>query len=368
LPHLFAELKLRGITLTNRIGVSPMCQYSCVDGFANEWHFVHLATRAVGGAGLVFAEAAAVTPEGRITPDDLGVWSDAHFEPLERIVRFINEQGAVAGIQLAHAGRRGSAYRPWAGRRGAVPKAEGGWQPVGPSPIPYGDSFAAPRELTVEEIAALQDAFVVAAKRAFAAGFRIIEIHAAHGYLLNEFLSPLTNKRADAYGGSFENRTRFLCETVTAVRKNLPERCPVFVRISATDWMKDGWDANDSVELARRLKALGVDLIDCSAGGLCEQEQPPVGPGYQTPFAERIRREAGIATATVGMITAPAQADHIIRTGQADLVLLAREMLREPYWPLQAARELGHEMAWPAQYLRAGPRGAPARIPAHPLD
>ncbi|MEJ0092982.1 MAG: NADH:flavin oxidoreductase/NADH oxidase [Methylocella sp.] len=366
MPHLFSELRLRDIVLSNRIGVSPMCQYSCVDGLATDWHFVHLATRAVGGAALVFTEAAAITPEGRISPHDLGAWSEAHFEPLERIARFVSGQGSVPGIQLAHAGRKGSTYRPWSGH-GAVAEADGGWRPVGPSALSFSDSYATPRELAGDEIATLQKAFATATERAFAAGFRVIEIHAAHGYLLHEFLSPLSNNRTDAYGGSFENRTRFLREIVAAVRKVLPERCPVFVRISATDWVKGGWDVDQSVELARHLKTLGVDLIDCSSGGNVERAEIPVGSGYQTPFAERIRREAEIATAAVGMITSAAQADHIIRTGQADFALLARELLREPYWPLRAALELGHKMPWPAQYLRAAPHGAPERAP-HEID
>jgi 2,4-dienoyl-CoA reductase-like NADH-dependent reductase (Old Yellow Enzyme family) len=367
MPHLFSELKLRDVKIPNRIGVSPMCQYSCVDGYANDWHFAHLAARAVGGAGLVITEAAAVTPEGRISPQDLGVWSDKHFEPLERIVRFIDSQGAIAGIQLAHAGRKASVYRPWSGQ-GAVPEALGGWRPVGPSATSFSANYATPGELSVDGIAALQQAFATAAERAYAAGFWAIEIHAAHGYLFHQFLSPLSNLRTDAYGGSFDNRTRFLRDCVAAVRQALPDRCPLLVRISATDWTKGGWDVDQSVELARQLKELGVDAIDCSSGGNVEKAEIPVGPGYQAPFAARIRREADIATAAVGMITAPAQADQIIRNGQADLVLLARELLREPYWPLNAARELGQSMSWPAQYLRAAPRDASERVPAHEID
>lgn len=367
MTHLFSALQVRGTVLANRIAVSPMCQYSCTDGFANEWHYVHLCSRAVGGAGLIFTEAAAVTPEGRISPQDLGVWSDAHFEPLEKIIRFIGEQGGVAGIQLAHAGRKGSTYRPWSGT-GMVPAAEGGWQPLAPSAVPFSNSYPTPKELTADEIHGLSQAFVAAAERAFRAGFRIIEIHAAHGYLFHEFLSPLSNRRTDNYGGSFEHRSRFLRDTVAAIRKVLPERCPLFVRISATDWVEGGWDVAQSVELSRELKALGVDLIDCSSGGNVEQAEIPIGPGYQTAFADKIRREAQIATAAVGMITAAAQADHIIRTGQADLVLLARELLREPYWPLHAAKELGVALPWPPQYLRAAPRGTPERTPAHEID
>jgi 2,4-dienoyl-CoA reductase-like NADH-dependent reductase (Old Yellow Enzyme family) len=367
MAHLMSELRLRDVVLPNRIGVSPMCQYSCADGFANDWHFVHLGTRAVGGAGLVLTEAAAVVPEGRITPEDLGVWSEAHFEPLERITRFIDAHGSIAGIQLAHAGRKASTYRPWSGK-GAVSVADGGWQPVGPSAVSFSQSYTTPREMSVGEIREVRDAFAVAAERSYRAGFRVIEIHAAHGYLMHEFLSPLSNQRGDEYGGSFENRTRALRETTAAVRKVLPDRCPLIVRISATDWTDGGWDVEQSVELSRALKALGADLIDVSTGGNIETAAMPVGPGYQTTFAERIRREAGIATSTVGMITSAAQADHVVRTGQADLVLLARELLRNPYWPLYAAQELGHPMAWPAQYLRAAPAGSTERVPAHEID
>jgi 2,4-dienoyl-CoA reductase-like NADH-dependent reductase (Old Yellow Enzyme family) len=367
MSHLFSELKLRGVTLANRIGVSPMCQYSCEDGYANDWHFAHLASRAVGGASLVFTEAAAVTPEGRISPQDLGAWSDKHFEPLERIARFVAAQGANAGIQLAHAGRKASTYRPWSGQ-GSIPDSEGGWRSLGPSPAPFGKGYATPEELSVDRILALQQAFATAAKRAYDAGFRVIEIHAAHGYLIHEFLSPLSNHRADAYGGSFDNRTRFLRDCVSAIRGALPDRCPLFVRISSTDWTDGGWDIEQSIELSKRLKSLGVDVIDCSSGGNVENATIPVGPGYQVPFAARIRREAGIATAAIGMIVAPAQADQIIRNGEADVVLLAREFLRDPYFPLRAARELGQPMSWPAQYLRAAPRDSTARVAAHETD
>jgi 2,4-dienoyl-CoA reductase-like NADH-dependent reductase (Old Yellow Enzyme family) len=367
LSHLFSEFKLRGITFANRIGVSPMCQYSCENGFANDWHFAHLSARAVGGAGLVFTEAAAVSPEGRISPQDLGVWSEDHFVPLERIVRFIQSQGAVAGIQLAHAGRKASVYRPWSGQ-GGVALSEGGWRTVAPSPIAFGAGYATPDELSVDGISTIQRAFATAAKRAHAAGFRTIELHAAHGYLIHEFLSPLSNRRADQYGGSFDNRARFLLECAAAIRNALPEQCPLIVRISATDWTEGGWDLEQSIELARRLKSLGVDAIDCSSGGNVERAEIPVGPGYQVQFAERIRREAGIATLAVGMILAAAQADQIVRNAEADLVLLARELLRDPYWPLRAARELGHSMSWPAQYLRAAPRDSPERVGAHEFD
>lgn len=368
MPHLFSKLRMRDVDFGNRIGVSPMCQYSSVDGYANDWHFAHLAARAVGGAALVFTEAAAVSPEGRISPQDLGAWSERHFEPLERIARFIDSQGARAGIQLAHAGRKGSTYRPGAGH-GAVAENAGGWRPVAPSAIAFSDAYAKPDELTVDQIKALQTAFAVAADRAAAAGFDVVEVHGAHGYLIHEFLSPFSNRRTDAYGGSFDNRTRFLRECVAAVRGAMPERCPLFVRISSTDWVEGGWDIQQSVELARLLLALGVDVIDCSSGGNLEKAEIPIGPGYQTPFAERIRREANIATAAVGMITAPAQADQIIRNGQADIVLLAREMLRDPYWPAHAAQELGQVAPWPRQYLRAAPSGAPERVAASaPVD
>jgi 2,4-dienoyl-CoA reductase-like NADH-dependent reductase (Old Yellow Enzyme family) len=366
MPHLFSKLRMRDVDFSNRIGVAPMCQHSCVDGYANDWHFAHLAARATGGAALVFTEAAAVTPEGRISPQDLGVWSEKHFEPLERIARFMDSQGARAGVQLAHAGRKGSTYRPGAGQ-GAIPEAAKGWRPVAPTPVAFSDTYAKPDELTVEQIKALQKAFAVAAERAAAAGFDVIEIHAARGYLIHEFLSPFSNRRVDAYGGSFENRTRFLRECVAAVRRAAPERCALFVRISATDWAEGGWDIDQSVELARLLLALGVDVIDCSSGGNLEKADIPMGPGYQTPFAERIRREANIATAAVGLITAPTQADQIIRNDQADLVLLARAMLRDPYWPLHAAQELGQATPWPRQYLRAVPTGTSEHVPLSTL-
>lgn len=367
MAQLFSELKLRGVALPNRIGVSPMCQYSCVDGLADDWHFAHLAARAVGGAGLVIAEAAAVTPEGRISPQDLGVWNEAHFEPLERIAHFVGRQGAIAGIQLAHAGRKGGVYRPWSGE-GTVPEAQGGWRPIAPSALAFASHYPTPREMNVDDLSAVRAAFAIAAGRAYAAGFRVIELHAAHGYLLHQFLSPLSNLRTDAYGGAFENRIRFVLECAAAVRKALPDRCPLFVRVSATDWTEGGWDVEQSVALARRLKAQGVDLIDCTSGGNVEKAAIPVGPGYQVPFAARIRREAGIATAAVGMITRAEQAEQILQNGAADMVLLARELLRDPYWPLHAAQALGHAISWPAQYLRAAPRGAPEREPLGEIE
>jgi 2,4-dienoyl-CoA reductase-like NADH-dependent reductase (Old Yellow Enzyme family) len=308
----------------------------------------------------VFTEAAAVTADGRISPEDLGIWHDVHGAALERAVRFIKTQGSAAGMQLAHAGRKASTRRPWDGA-GAVPPDEGGWQPIGPTAEPFAPNYPVPRAMTLSDIADVTQAFADAARRALAAGFDVVEVHAAHGYLIHEFLSPLTNTRTDDYGGSFDGRVRLCLEVVDAVRGVWPEDRPLFVRLSATDWTDGGWDAGQSVELARRLHVNGVDVIDCSSGGNVLRAQIPVGPGYQVPFAERIRRDAGIATAAVGLITTPAQADEIIRSGQADLVLLAREMLRDPYWPLRAAAELGHQMPWPPQYLRAAPPDPPSR-------
>ncbi|HET7785162.1 MAG TPA: NADH:flavin oxidoreductase/NADH oxidase [Myxococcales bacterium] len=350
---LFDPLDLRGVTLRNRIVVSPMCQYSSEDGFANDWHFVHLGTRAVGGAGLVFTEASAVTPEGRISPQDLGIWKDEHVSELSRIVRFIDAQGAVAGMQLAHAGRKASTQQPWAGNRVLSP-AEGGFRPIlAPSAVPFRPEDPAPEALDAAGIARIVKAFGDAAGRALGAGFRTLEIHAAHGYLLHEFLSPLANRRSDAHGGSFENRIRALLEVTRAVRARWPERLPLFVRISATDWTEGGWDIEQSVELSRRLAKEGVDLIDCSSGGMVPGVKIPAGPGYQAPFAERIRREAGIRTGAVGLIRSADQAEHVLRSGQADAVILARQLLREPYWPLAAARQLGVQVRWPPQYDRA---------------
>ena len=338
-----------------------MCEYSSDDGFANDWHLVHLGSRAVGGAGLVFTEASAVLPEGRITPNDLGVWKDEHIAALARIVEFLHGQGARAAIQLAHAGRKASMQRPWDGERLLLP-AEGGWNDVvAPSSVAFRADYAEPQELDLAGINRVTQAFCVATSRAVRAGFDVVEIHAAHGYLLHEFLSPLSNKRTDAYGGSFDNRIRLLVETVDAVRLVLPAEMPLFVRISATEWTEGGWDVDDSVALARVLKEHGVDLIDTSSGGNVAGAKIPTGPGYQAPFAERIRREAGIATAAVGQITEAAQAEEIVKGGQADLVLLAREMLRDPYWPLHAAEELGVDVSWPAQYLRAAHRTSGAR-------
>jgi 2,4-dienoyl-CoA reductase-like NADH-dependent reductase (Old Yellow Enzyme family) len=352
--HLFEPLRLRDVTLRNRIGVSPMCQYSSPDGVATTWHLVHLGARAVGGAGLVMTEASAVAPEGRISPDDLGLWNDAQAEALAPIARFVREQGAAVGVQLAHAGRKASTAKPWGERANQpVTSDQGGWQPVGPSPLPFSPTSPVPAALDEAGIASVIAAFGRAAARALAVGFDVLEVHAAHGYLLHEFLSPLTNQRADAWGGSFERRARLLREVVRAVRAVWPERLPLLVRVSATDWVEGGWTLDDTVALARLLRDDGVDLLDCSSAGAVPGAKIPVGPGYQTTFAERVRREAGIATAAVGLITSPAQADHIVRSGQADVVLLARELLRDPHWPLRAARELGKEIAWPAQYQRA---------------
>jgi 2,4-dienoyl-CoA reductase-like NADH-dependent reductase (Old Yellow Enzyme family) len=355
MPALFDPLTVKSITLRNRIGVSPMCMYSSDDGVANEWHLVHLGSRATGGAGLIIAEATAVSPEGRITPGDAGIWADQHVEPLARITRFVKQHGAVAGIQLAHAGRKASAARPWEGGAHLADKA-GGWETVAPSAIPFGGSLnKTPRELTFSDIAKLQGDFAAAAQRSLAAGYEWLELHSAHGYLSHQFLSPLSNHRTDRYGGSFENRVRFLIETTRAVRAIWPERLPLTVRLSCTDWIEGGWTIDESVELARRLKTEGVDLIDCSSGGGAAVANIPVGPGYQVAFAERIRRETGIATAAVGMITEPAQADEIIRTGRADVVLMARAFLRDPNWPLRASRVLGVKPPPepPLQYARS---------------
>lgn len=351
--HLFEPLTIRDVTLPNRIAVSPMCQYSSEEGFANAWHLIHLGSRAVGGAGLVFTEAAAVEARGRISPQDLGIWEDRHIAFLRRITDFIHSQGSVAGIQLAHAGRKAATARPWEGGKPLSPEEDGWREIVAPSAEPFHTGYTVPIELDEAGIAGVVEAFRQAARRSLEAGFDVVEIHGAHGYLLHQFLSPLSNKRADAYGGSFRNRTRLVWEIVEAVRREWPERLPLFLRISATDWAEGGWDIEQSVELAQEAYARGIDLIDVSSGGTVYGAQIPVGPGYQTPFAERIRREAGILTGAVGLITSPVQADHILRTGQADLVLLAREMLRDPYWPRRAAQELKQEITPPPQYARA---------------
>ena len=363
MSHLFEPLTLRSVTVANRIAVSPMCQYSSVDGYVTDWHLVHLGSRAVGGAGLVITEAMAVTPQGRITPHDLGIWSDDHIEPLARIVHFMSRQGSLVGIQLGHAGRKASTPAPWENRSVTLTEAEGGWPTVAPSAVAFDEGCIVPTALTEEGVQGIATAFAQAARRSLQAGFRVAEIHAAHGYLLHQFLSPLSNRRTDRYGGSFENRTRLLRDTVSAVRDVWPGHLPLLVRISVTDWVEGGWDLEQSLELVRQLQPLGVDLIDCSSGGSDPHARIPIGTGYQTPFAEQIRRETGSRTGAVGLITSPAQADHIIRSGQADLVLLGRELLRDPYWPLRAARELGQLVPWPAQYVRAAPAHTPAYQP-----
>src|SRR5579884_1456776 len=331
--HLFSALTIRSVTLRNRIAVSPMCQYSSEDGFASDWHLVHLGSRAIGGAGLVIAEATAVEPIGRISPGDLGIWKDEHIPPLARVAAFLKQHGAAAGIQIAHAGRKASTRIPWDGGTAIAPD-QGGWQTIAPSAAAFHDGDPVPKEMTRDDIAGVVEAFAAAARRALAAGFNVVEIHGAHGYLIHEFLSPLSNQRTDDYGGAFENRIRFALEVAGAVRRSWPDELPLFMRISATDWMQGGWDIDQSVELARRLKAIGVDLVDCSSGGATPSAVIPVSPGYQAPFADRIRREAGILTGAVGMITEPTQADALVRNGHADLVLLARELLRSPYWPI----------------------------------
>lgn len=355
MPDLFSSLTIKSVTLRNRIGVSPMCMYSAQNGCANDWHFVHYGARAAGGVGLIVTEATAVAPEGRITPGCLGLWEDGQVEPLARIVRFIKGQGAVPGIQIGHAGRKASADLPWNGGAQLADDV-GGWPTVAPSAIAFGgDLKKVPHELSLGEIARIQANFVTAAKRALAAGYEWLEFHSAHGYLSHEFLSPITNQRTDAYGGSFENRVRFTVETAQALRAAWPEKYPLTVRISCTDWVEGGWTPEESVELSRRFKTEGFDLVDCSSGGLVGSAKIPIGPGYQVPFAEKIRREAQIATAAVGMISEPSQADEIIRSGKADLVLLARAELNDPNWPLHAAKVLGRTDALksPLPYLRA---------------
>ncbi|GJD19677.1 NADH:flavin oxidoreductase/NADH oxidase [Rivularia sp. IAM M-261] len=353
MAHLFEPIKIREVTFRNRIAVSPMCQYSSTNGYANEWHLIHLASRAVGGAGLVFTEAAAIEPKGRISPQDLGIWSDKHIEYLEKIVHSIDKYGAVAGMQLAHAGRKASTAKPSRGGK-PVDESQEGWRPViSSSAIPFSSEHPTPEALTIEGIQEIINAFVQAAKRSAQAGFKVIEIHAAHGYLLHQFLSPLVNQREDEYGGSFENRIRLLVKIVERVRRILSDKYLLWVRISATDWVENGWDIEQSIALSQKLKSLGVDVIDSSSGGIIPGVNIPLKPGYQTEFAERIRREADIATGAVGLITLPEQADEIIRTGKADIVLLGRELLRNPYWAHSAAKQLGHEKLWPLQYDRA---------------
>lgn len=351
---LFTPMRLREVTLPNRVGVSPMCQYSAgPDGLPTAWHLVHLGSRAVGGAGLVLTEATAVGPEGRISPQDTGLWSGAHVDAWRPITRFIAEQGAVPAVQLAHAGFKGSSYRPWDPRRGGVPDEDGGWTPSGPGERPFTDGYRVPRPLDEAGIAGVVEDFAEAAQRALAAGFAAVEVHAAHGYLLHEFLSPLTNTRTDGYGGSLAGRIRLPVEVTAAVRAAVGERVPVLVRISATDWTEGGWTPEDSVVLAKHLVAVGADLVDCSSGGASPDARVPVGPGYQVEFAERLRREVPVPTAAVGMLADAAQVQEVVATGRADLVLLGRALLRDPYWTRRAAAELGAQPGWPAQYLRA---------------
>ena len=349
---LFSPLALRSITFRNRIFVSPMCQYSSHDGSADIWHLVHLGSRAVGGAGLVMVEATAVSPEGRISPFDSGIWQESHVEAFKPITRFITEQGAVAGIQLAHAGRKGSCAVPWEGGR-PLDSGAGGWQTLAPSALPFDNGHNVPHALTLEEMEKIEAQFLAATRRALAAGFKVVEIHMAHGYLLHEFLSPLANQRQDEYGGSLENRLRYPLRIAQSVRGEWPAALPLFVRISATDWMPEGWDIDQSIELAKQLRAIGIDLIDCSSGFVVPNEPIPFGPGFQVPFAARLKEEARIACGTVGCVTDPAQAEQIVATGQADAVFLGRQMLRDPYWPLHAAQALHVEIPWPNQYLRA---------------
>lgn len=356
LPHLLRPYMVRGLTLRNRLVVSPMCQYSCEagDGLATDWHLVHLGARAVGGAGLVCTEAAGVTPEGRISPQDLGFWSDAHGEALARAVAFVKAQGACMGIQLAHAGRKASTTRPWEGIRGLADE-QGGWIPLGPSAIPFDETYRTPREMSPRDVHAVVEAFGAAADRADRFGFDVVEVHAAHGYLLHSFLSPIANRRTDQYGGSFQNRIRLTLEVTEAIRARWPAEKPLFVRLSATDWISGGWDVHESVRLAAELVPRGVDVVDVSSGGTSPAQQIATGPGYQVPFAARIRREAGVGTAAVGLITTAIQAEQILAQGHADLIVLAREFLRDPYFPLHAAKALGSPDAvtWPKQYARA---------------
>ena len=349
---LFELLEIRSIRFKNRIAISPMCQYSSVDGFANDWHLVHLGSRAIGGAALVIQEATAVSMRGRISPDDMGLWKDEQIEQLQRITDFINKQGSVAGIQLAHAGRKASMNSSWKGGK-RVDVSDGGWIAQAPSAIPFNEEYSFPEAMSKEDIAQVRKDFKSAAGRALKAGYEVIEIHGAHGYLIHSFLSPLSNHRTDEYGGNFENRIRLLKEIIEDIRSIWPERLPLFLRISSTDYLTDGWDLESSVRLSVSVKKLGVDLIDCSSGGLMPNVRIPLGPGYQVPFSATIRKETGIMTGAVGLITTAAQANEIIETGKADLILIARQSLRNPYFPLSAAKELDVDVEWPVQYQRA---------------
>ncbi|HBG08014.1 MAG: oxidoreductase [Geobacteraceae bacterium GWC2_58_44] len=352
MSRLFTPLTLRELSIRNRIFVSPMCQYSSREGIPGDWHLVHLGSRAVGGAGLVMVEASAVSAQGRISPDDSGIWNSDQASAFLPIANFIREQGAVPAIQLAHAGRKASTDLPWKGSRPLDAKQRG-WQTIAPSALPFDHERPVPREATTQDLETILGQFASAARRSAEAGFEVVEIHMAHGYLLHEFLSPLSNHRTDDFGGSLENRIRFPLRVAKVVRDFWPEHLPVFVRVSASDWIEGGWDLGQTMELARRLKAIGIDLIDCSSGGLLPESAPPFGPGFQTPFASAIRQEVGIATGAGGFITDPAQAEQIVATGLADAVFLARTMLRDPYWPLRAAKELGADLSWPLQYERA---------------
>ncbi|HEY1164398.1 MAG TPA: NADPH dehydrogenase NamA [Chitinophaga sp.] len=354
MSQLFSPLAIKAVQFKNRITVSPMCQYSSTDGFATDWHLVHLGTRAIGGAGLIITEAAAVSPEGRISPQDLGIWKDEHIDKLSQITSFITAQHCVPGIQLAHAGRKASTNVPWKGR-GKVEEAHGGWTPVAPSAIPFTETYPMPAALNGDGIRKVIADFTAAAQRALQAGFKVIELHAAHGYLVHQFLSPLSNHRTDEYGGSFDNRIRLLLEITDSVRTVWPDELPLFVRLSATDWVTGGWNLEESVQLAHILKERGVDLLDVSSGGLSEHQHISVGPAYQLPFASRIRKETGILTGTVGMITNAIQAETILVNGDADMIFMAREILRNPYFPLEAADELKAKINWPVQYERAKP-------------
>ncbi len=352
MSKLFSPFTLRGVTIRNRIMMSPMCMYSSADGFANEWHLVHLGSRAVGGAGLIMTEATAVSPEGRISPDDLGIWKDEHIPGLQQLTAFISAHGAVPAIQLAHAGRKASHSSEWKGSRFLEP-GEGGWQTVGPSAIAFSPGTGIPVALDRNGIEQVQQDFAVAAERAVRAGFRVIEIHAAHGYLVHQFLSPLSNTRADEYGGVFQNRIRLLLEIVERIRAAVPGDLPLIVRLSCTDWAEGGWNPEEATALAKVLKDKNVDMIDCSSGGLIPGVRIPLGPGYQVPFAEQVRKEAGIPTGAVGLITTARQAEEILEQGRADLVIFGRQLLRDPYFPFHAAKELGEDIPWPDPYRRA---------------
>jgi 2,4-dienoyl-CoA reductase-like NADH-dependent reductase (Old Yellow Enzyme family) len=352
MSKLFSPLKIRGVEFKNRIAVSPMCQYACVDGIHADWSLVHYGSRAMGGAGLILTEATAVAPEGRITPDDAGIWNDTQVDAYKRINDFISSVHAVPGIQLAHAGRKASTYAPGKGDGEVMPE-HGGWQTLAPSAIRFSENYPLPKEMTSADIHSVIEHFKKAAERSILAGFRVIELHMAHGYLMFEFLSPLSNKRTDEYGGSFENRIRFPLAVLIAVRSVVPDSIPVFVRLSATEYVEGGWDIEQTVQLARRFKEAGADLLDTSSGGNIPHAPIPLGPGYQVPLSERVKHESGILTGAVGLITSPEQAEQIIAGNQADLVVLGRELLRNPYWPLAAARQLKADIEWPKQYLRA---------------